>query len=413
MEIIGPGAAASDPPEGTSSWTGELSSRVAHRLNNCMTAIHVSADQLNNVSKLDAASRGSAQRILSICEQVTELSRFLLPLGLQSPDSHRIRQDLVGVLREFEASIRQLIAPSTNIELRIEFPSEQGLAVGARLMAKIMPVELYSQLLELTRPAWTVSAPPGSLSVLLSTSRGSQWEGGDSQGLRCIGTVVVDWRPEGDASISSDAGGVSRRWAELTEATASFERLESSPGHVVARRGFELELRRPTGDGESAPGSLPDWASTVLLVEDDRQVRAVLASILESMGCVVVQAGGALAALDALRALLQGGGTGELKRQGERASGAHLAVIDHELPEMKAPELIAKLRSLQSGLRILVLSGLPGAASSVRKAGVQGFLQKPFRVSVLRDLVRKCLFEEESGGQESTASGTDRRGRGS
>ena len=124
-------------------------------------------------------------------------------------------------------------------------------------------------------------------------------------------------------------------------------------------------------DAESPP--------TVLLVEDEEEVRALTRDVLEMRGYVVLEA------LDSADAL----------RLGETHPGRlDLLITDVVMPRMNGPELARRLRARRPELRVLCMSGYPegGQHEVAADAGAwNAWLQKPFSPDGLISKVRECL----------------------
>jgi two-component system, cell cycle sensor histidine kinase and response regulator CckA len=118
---------------------------------------------------------------------------------------------------------------------------------------------------------------------------------------------------------------------------------------------------------------------TVLLVEDEEEVRALTREVLEMHGYAVLEA------LDSADAL----------RLGETHPGRlDLLITDVIMPRMSGPELARRLRARRPELRVLCMSGYPeGAQREVAAdAGTwNAWLQKPFGPDGLISKVRDCL----------------------
>jgi CheY-like chemotaxis protein len=106
-----------------------------------------------------------------------------------------------------------------------------------------------------------------------------------------------------------------------------------------------------------------------MVVEDDAEVRALVAEVLEADGHSVVQAENGKAALDLLRA-------------GPKPA---LILLDLMMPVLSGAELIEILQEdlALSTLPVVVVS----AFSSGAAGGVKQFVRKPVSASTLRDLV--------------------------
>lgn len=111
----------------------------------------------------------------------------------------------------------------------------------------------------------------------------------------------------------------------------------------------------------------------VLVIDDDPQVRSVVARLIEAEGHKVVQAGNGKEAL-------------------RRFAGdpADLVISDIYMPEMDGIELLMRLREAFPEARLVAMSGggaiaahhLLGAAKAL---GAVAVLEKPFELEAIRD----------------------------
>ena len=117
----------------------------------------------------------------------------------------------------------------------------------------------------------------------------------------------------------------------------------------------------------------------VILVEDHVSFRRVLAFLLsDDPGLEVVAQVGSLAQA---REALDGGLDGALD----------VAVLDLELPDGDARELIGELRRSSPGIRIVVLSATVGAehAEEVRRSGADAVLDKVRSYQTIAEDIRR------------------------
>jgi two-component system, cell cycle sensor histidine kinase and response regulator CckA len=123
-------------------------------------------------------------------------------------------------------------------------------------------------------------------------------------------------------------------------------------------------------------------SETVLLVEDDEQVRALARLVLGSHGYTLIEARDGA---EALRLCAQHPGT------------IHLMVTDIIMPNLSGRQLAEKLQALHPSLRVLFLSGYTDDAvvhHGVLEHGA-AFLQKPFVPEALARKVREMLDVRE------------------
>jgi two-component system response regulator RegA len=129
-------------------------------------------------------------------------------------------------------------------------------------------------------------------------------------------------------------------------------------------------------------GSLP----TLLLVDDDVAFRHALAGALSRRGFAVVEAGDAISA-EALA----------------RENVFEYALVDVRMPGPSGIDLVARLRALDEGTRIVVLTGYGTIANAVAamQAGAIDYLTKPTdAVACERALLGLPRSEAGSSGDE-------------
>jgi two-component system cell cycle sensor histidine kinase/response regulator CckA len=125
-------------------------------------------------------------------------------------------------------------------------------------------------------------------------------------------------------------------------------------------------------------------SETILLVEDDDQVRTVALAILRKNGYVVLEARNA----------------GEALMHSERHPGViHLLVSDVVMPQVSGPELAKRLAQIRPEMKVLCMSGYTDD-SIVRHGVIEGhiaYLQKPLTPDALATKVRKVLDRASNG----------------
>jgi two-component system, cell cycle sensor histidine kinase and response regulator CckA len=116
---------------------------------------------------------------------------------------------------------------------------------------------------------------------------------------------------------------------------------------------------------------------TILVVDDDRYVRAATSKLLRSLGYTVVESATAKEAVMIL------------------TSGTELALLvsDVVMPDMDGCELVAAARTHRPELRVLLTSGYTDDAVARHGIGQLDvpFLEKPFGVDALAQMVRRVL----------------------
>ncbi|MFN7956375.1 MAG: PAS domain S-box protein [bacterium] len=158
-------------------------------------------------------------------------------------------------------------------------------------------------------------------------------------------------------------------------------RVKSEVGHGTT---FDVLLPRFDAVVSAGDTPIPSTAKlcgqeTVLIVEDERDMRRILARLLVQHGYRVIEAASGPAAL---------------RVWDEHAGKIDLLITDMVMPEdMSGLELAAALRSRAPGLEVILTSGYSPALAS-RKLGDESgyhYLQKPSRPHEMLSLVRAIL----------------------
>ncbi len=121
-----------------------------------------------------------------------------------------------------------------------------------------------------------------------------------------------------------------------------------------------------------------DREATILAVDDDRSVLALLDQTLASAGYRVLTANGGWEAVEVYE---------------KAADPIHLLLTDVIMPDLTGPVLAQRLRSLQPDLQVLFISGFHDADLVERFVSLKDFtlLPKPFTIDGLLRVVQETL----------------------
>ncbi len=120
---------------------------------------------------------------------------------------------------------------------------------------------------------------------------------------------------------------------------------------------------------------------TVLLVDDEAGLTAILAKRLSSRGLVVKTASSGEAGLDALRA----------------DPDIRLAVLDINMPGMDGLETLREIKAIRPDVEAIILTGYPSVEGVLEgmRLGAYEFLSKPCDMDELHGRVMEALARAE------------------
>lgn len=120
-------------------------------------------------------------------------------------------------------------------------------------------------------------------------------------------------------------------------------------------------------------GAIPEPSSTILLAEDDLDMRDIIQELLENIGCDVIPARTGKQALDFLFA--------------DAMLPPDIIILDLMMPLVTGWQVLTVIQHdpVLAKVPVVVLT----AVSEDKPTGVAAFLHKPFRVKAFLDTVRR------------------------
>jgi DNA-binding response OmpR family regulator/nitrogen-specific signal transduction histidine kinase len=365
---------------------GRLAGGVAHDFNNMLTVINGYSQMLLGDLSADHPLRNDLAEIHKAGERAAGLTRQLLAFSRKQVLQPRTL-DVNRVVEEMRPMLERLVG--ADVEVRVALHAESG-TVHAD------PHQLEQVIMNLVVNAR--DAMPGGGSLLIETAHVERDESGTlSHPEAGAGRYVM-------LAVSDDGVGMD---GETTNRI--FEPFFTTKGvgkgtglglsmvqGIVAQSGGYINVYSEPGQGTSFKIYLPalaeavadDWKpaavpvlggkETVLVVEDQAEVRKFVVEVLNSYGYRVIQAENAGEAL-----LLRGRERGRID----------LVLTDVVMPNVSGRELAERLETLQPGIKVLFMSGYTGNVMQhhgVLKEGA-AFIQKPFSPEELAGKVRAVL----------------------
>jgi signal transduction histidine kinase/CheY-like chemotaxis protein len=369
---------------------GRLAGGVAHDFNNLLAVILIIAEWVGRELGADHPLRPDVDDVCAAAARASALTRQLLAFSGKKDPKPRVLT-LGDVVTDVEKLLRRLIGETIALEVVLGAATpavrtdlghlEQvivNLAVNAR---DAMPgggrlrIETDGELLGPERAA-ELEVEPGPYAVLRVSDTGEGMNAetrarifepffttkarGQGTGLGLATVHELDRRPGGTVAVSSVPGGGTTFAVYLPAAQAAGPDAKQPADAAAA----------PRGQG------------TVLVVEDDEQLRAVVANALGAHGYDVLVAASGDAALASAH---------ELARAGRRLD---LLLADLVLPGEGGDATAARLREIHGGLRVVLMSGYgedPSAGRDALSLPGTSFLVKPFTFAELAGAVRSAL----------------------
>jgi two-component system, cell cycle sensor histidine kinase and response regulator CckA len=366
---------------------GRLASGVAHDFNNLLSVILSYTSLILSDLQPGDPIAGDLQEIKTAGERASDLTRRLLAFSRRQILEPRIL-DLNEVIANMEKMIRRLIGE----DIELKFVADAGLGkakadpgyldqvimnlvVNAR---DAMPeggkltIETQNVELDALYAAAHLGVTPGAHVMLAVSDTGI---GMDKATQQRIFEPFFTTKEKGKGT----GLGLSTVFGIVRQSGGSIW-VYSEPGHGTTFKVFlprsEEQARAPVervrGDGK-VTGS-----ETVLLVEDDDQLRCVAHGILERAGYRVLQAGNGP---EALLACQKHGGP------------IQLLLTDVVMPQMSGRELAERVLFARPGIRVLYMSGYTDDAIIHHRVLAPGvaLLQKPITPDALLRRLREVL----------------------
>jgi PAS domain S-box-containing protein len=364
---------------------GRLAGGVAHDFNNLLMAIRGYAEILAEGFPEGDERREDAEEILKASDRAAGLTRQLLAFsrrqvltqqalaldqiveGMQSMLQRLIGEN-IKILTEVWPDLTPVLADRTQLEqilVNLVVNARDAMPDGGKIMIELRNVEFDNI---------GVAAHPGLRPgdyVEMSVS-----DTGSGMDAETAARIFEPFFTTKDASKGTGLG-LATVYGIVQQSDGAIE-VQSKVGHGTT---FYIYLPRATDLGKPAPAkpSVPASGSeTILLVEDDDRVRALVANMLKKHGYAV---------------LLASQGDQALEISARHQGHIHLLLTDVLMPGISGRLLSERLTVARPETRVLYMSGYSDDA--VLRLGVKSasahFIQKPFSIDALAHKVRETL----------------------
>ncbi len=367
---------------------GRLAGGVAHDLNNLLSPIIGYSELLLDSGDPDDKRRAMAEEILQAGSRARDLVRRLLAFGRKQT----LKFKPVNISKAVEES-EKLLQRSIPEDIEIRINASAGIRPVMADTGQIQQV-----IMNLAINATDAMPDGGLLTIETAMAELDEADAASHPDLEAGQYVMLSVSDTGCGmdqetrenifepffSTKGEQGtglGLATVFGIIRQHGGGI-RVYSEPGKgtvfriYLPARGKEVIKEKPE---EKAPGEIKG-AETILLAEDDEQVRHLARSILTRHGYTVLEA------KDSKDALAQ---------MGSHAGPVHLLLTDVVMPGINGRELYEKAARKQPGLKVLYMSGYTDnviARRGVLEDGVH-FIHKPFSIRSLAAKVREILDE--------------------
>ncbi|MGC9196941.1 MAG: PAS domain S-box protein [Syntrophobacteraceae bacterium] len=366
---------------------GRLAGGVAHDFNNMLSVILGYSELiLSRLKPLDPmitplkAVQSAAKRSADLTRQLLAFSRKqtiaprVIDLNEQTKNMERLLTRIIGEDIELVLGLCEELWPVymdpaqvDQVLANLAVNSRDAMPQGGKLTVETFNVTLDSDFGQ-RHPDFT----PGDFVLIAVTDTGC---GIDRQTLEHVFEPFFTTKPEGKGT----GLGLATVYG-IVKQNGGLVNIYSEPGLGTTAK---LYLPRHTGIKQAATEPVLEPRSqggkeTVLLVEDEGQIREMAKTMLEELGYIVIEAHEPSQAI----ALFE-----------NHSSRIDLLFTDVVMPNMNGKELAKRIRELKPGIRTLFMSGYTAdAIAHLEELDERAvFLQKPFSLNDLAAKIRQAL----------------------
>jgi two-component system, cell cycle sensor histidine kinase and response regulator CckA len=348
-----------------------LSARLAHDLNNPLMIISGYAEEILRPLAPSDPRRGELEEILAATERISNLTTQLLEFTRKQADAAE-SVDLAAVLSSLaEPSVEIRAAKAVWAKANRKQLEEILAALVAAVKDQRARVTITCDTAAIAEQVEGATLAPGNYARVILAIPG---RGMDPVRRKAIFESFL--HKETDEPVGA---ALARAYALVREWGGELG-FESDPAQGSAFTMFlalaeaQMETARPKAPAAVA-GSLRE---TVLVVDDEAGIRALIVKILARERYRVLEAGSVVEALAVATA---------------HGGPIQLLLTDVMLPERDGRQLAAELLETQPGLKVVYISGFTDDDAVRAGAFPPGarFLQKPFTLGALMGTVREAL----------------------
>jgi len=360
---------------------GQLTGGIAHDFNNLLTVVVGSLDLIAK-REGDPKLQRYAQNALEAAERGARLTAQLL--AFSRVQRLEVRPTLVAPLIEnMRPLLRNVLGPGISKEFRHD---------GEQIPVLADPTQLELAILNLAINARDAMPEGGTLFIRTATltvsANDPELDDGDYVELSIADTgtgmpAEVIERAFDPFFTTKEVGkgtglGLSMVYG-VARQSGGTARIHSAPGEgttvkLYFRRAVEGAAVAPDEPHSPAPRNAAPIAASVLVIDDDPDVRGFIAATLADLGYRVRESRDGREGLRAYR-----------------ESVPDLVILDYIMPGLTGADIARRIRSARPDQPLLFVSGYSETEAIRQAAPGAPLLAKPFRAEALDDAVRAVL----------------------
>jgi signal transduction histidine kinase len=367
---------------------GLLAGGVAHDFNNTLTVINCSASLLARKTQEDPSIQKRVQSILSASEHATALTEQLLAFTRK-----KIHKPQSLLLNSVIKGSRDMLGRLIGEDVRLVTDLQENLwHIAAD------PSQIQQVLMNLAVNARDAMPTGGTLSLQTRNVVAKSEDRTQSPGRECQGSVVLEVKDTGCGMDRKTVKRIFEPFFTTKEKTGTGLGLSTVFG-IVQQLGGTIQAQSEQGKGsvfrigfpcivnagqDSAAGDNSTHDSsrarneTILVVEDEEEIRTLVCELLKEQGYFVISASNGEQALSIAKLYTK---------------QIDLLLTDVVMPGLSGKVLADEVCKIRTGIKTLYMSGYPEDVTS--RNGVSGigraFIPKPFRPAELWGRVQSVL----------------------
>jgi len=366
---------------------GQLAGGIAHDFNNILTVIRGHVGLLKLYNNLPNEIQDSIKQISDASEKASNLTRQLLTFS-RKQEPQRAVHNLIEVVSGLSKILAKLVGDNINIEFN--FPSQPLYVYADRGM-------IEQVIMNLSVNARDAMPQGGKLTIGVSRQKRSGPLNGRDDFKGTTSLVCLEVTDTGigmteevlehifepfftTKSVGSGTGlGLATVYRIVKQHNGSIK-VDSSPGKGST---FRIYFEEHVGEKNSSQDSVSEkdkllyGSGTILVVEDEPMVRALIKGVLTKHGYKVIDM--ALA-------------TEALAISADVLDSIDLLLTDISMPGgVSGIDLARQFKTTKNDLKVIYISGFPITLDMTELVEGINFIRKPFQPEELLDIIKNML----------------------